>query len=452
MLHRLDPRRLLRGKAVAPAANELPPDSAHAPREHYIPLRKSDLIDRLAADATLELDERAGLLQFAQLLDATIHHHYHTRLERLKQAYALFDPDADPRPLASVDAAERSTLATDLFDQFTALLERANFRRLSHEDLQAALAAASEWSVNVHVDLDIFERLEVFVRGDVLGSKPIRRWRTGFRPEYVAIPTYQRLAIIFKLKPSERRKDEDSAAVVLKLFKNIPKADVEMLLPGTSVRMSLFDQGKILLPTVSGVALTFLKLIQGAATLATASLQGLLAFLGLIGGTVGYGVKSFLGYLRARDKYQLNLTRSLYYQNLDNNAGVLFRLLDEAEEQEFRETLLAWWLLRDYRDTGATAEQLDQSAERWLRDICGLAVDFEIEDALDKLIHLGLAQRLQASPRSLPRYRATPIQAALETLDRAWDEAFRYHTPDSAVRQGTARRHVRDELPIRRVA
>lgn len=439
MLHRLDPRPLFRRKPVQPAANELPADAAAATREHYIPLRKSDLVARLAADPSLELDDRASLLQLCKLLEATIHHHYHDRLESLKEAYAPFDPDADPRPLAEIDAVERNILAERLFSQFSELLERANYRRLTRADLEAAMAAASDWSVNVHVDLDIFDQLEVFVRGDVVGKKPIRRLRNAFRVEQLDIPTYQRLAVIFRLKPEAAVSQLDSAAVVLKLFKNIPKADVEMLLPGTQVRMTLFDQGKILLPTVSGVGLTLIKLIHGAATLTTASLQGMLAFLGLVGGTVGYGVKSFLGYLRTRDKYHLNLTRSLYYQNLDNNAGVLFRLLDEAEEQEFRETLLGWWLLRDFRDFGATEQQLDESAERWLCKRCALHVDFEVNDALEKLLRLGLAERLPAANRTAPRYRAVAIAEVLEMLDRAWDNAFRYHQPEAAAQTETRR-------------
>jgi hypothetical protein len=53
-------------------------------------------------------------------------------------------------------------------------------------------------------------------------------------------------------------------------------------------------------------------------------------------------MRSVLGYLQTKDKYRLVLTRRLYYQNLDNNAGVFFRVLDEAEEQEFREAILAY--------------------------------------------------------------------------------------------------------------
>ena len=53
-------------------------------------------------------------------------------------------------------------------------------------------------------------------------------------------------------------------------------------------------------------------------------------------------------YQSTRQAYHLMLTQSLYYQNLDNNAGVLTRLLDEAEEQECREVLLGYYCLWKY--------------------------------------------------------------------------------------------------------
>jgi hypothetical protein len=211
----------------------------------------------------------------------------------------------------------------------------------------------------------------------------------------------------------------------MKLFKNIPKADLEMLLPGTRVRMSLYDQGKIWLPTVSGVTLTLIKLVTKVAATAIAGFYGMLGFLVLVAGTIGYGVKAFLGYLNTKDKYQLSLTRSLYFQNLDNNAGVFFRLLDEAEEQEFREAVLAWWVLwrQASGDSGGwTAPQIDRAAEKLLRERCGLKVDFEIQDALDKLQRLKIIESLPGE-----RWRAIEIEAALAELDRAWDNFFTYH-------------------------
>ncbi len=55
---------------------------------------------------------------------------------------------------------------------------------------------------------------------------------------------------------------------------------------------------------------------------------------------VGYGYRTFSAFQNTRKTYQLQLHQSLYYQNLDNNAGsVLFRIADKAEEQEAREPL-----------------------------------------------------------------------------------------------------------------
>src|SRR5207247_7004010 len=97
--------------------------------------------------------------------------------------------------------------------------------------------------------------------------------------------------------------------VFIKIFKDIPKMDLEMLLPGTRVRMSLKDRGKITLPILTGLAVTtwkfltpLLQLFEGAALGAIFAGYSLLAFLGLAGGTVGYGVRSFYGYLQTKQK------------------------------------------------------------------------------------------------------------------------------------------------------
>jgi hypothetical protein len=193
--------------------------------------------------------------------------------------------------------------------------------------------------------------------------------------------------------------------------------------------MTLLDQSRIMLPTITGVGIAIFKIIQGAVVLVFAGFYGMLALLGLVGGTIGYGVKSFFGYLRTKDKYQLNLTKSLYYQNLDNNAGVLFRLLDEAEEQECREAFLAYYLLwRKGPPEGLTESEVDRQAETFLEQAIGVHVDFEIHDALGKLERLGLAEA-----DADRRWKVAPVDEALVRLDRAWDHYFHHHTADGPL-------------------
>jgi hypothetical protein len=264
----------------------------------------------------------------------------------------------------------------------------------------------------------------VYARGNVLERRIRRTWRRWYRPEKVDVQLYQRLVVMFRLREHrDLRREIDVKSVYIKLFKNIPQPDVDMLLPATRFRLTLLDRGRIILPTLSGIAIAVYKIVQGALLVAFAGVYGMLAILGLVGGTVGYGVKSFLGYLRTKEKYQLSLTRSLYFQNLDNNAGVLYRLLDEAEEQEGLEVILAYALLSRRADgEGWTQQRLDSEAEAYLRELLGFAVDFEVGDALAKLARFGCATEDAAG-----RWRAVPLADALSQLDRVWDDYF--HPP-----------------------
>ncbi|HZZ29414.1 MAG TPA: TMEM143 family protein [Pirellulales bacterium] len=418
------------------------PIATAANLEHFIPWRKAELFDRLCLQPGLSSAEQSGFRQFCRLLDATLHFEYLEHFESLKSAYAPFDPDADTIHTATLSDAQRRAQLDLLFDRFSWLLERANFRRLSREDIEAAMNSVSHHGLSLEVDFDFFERLEMYSRGEVLQPQQYRDWKWFYRWQEAQVPTFQRLVLIFRLRPGvHSTRNFDTHDVFIKLFKDIPKPDLEMLLPGTRVKMSLKDRIKIVMPTVSGVVVSIYKALKGALLAAAAGVYGILVVLGV---TCGYGVKSFFGYLQTKQKYQLNLTESLYFLNLDNNAGVLSRLLDEAEEQENREAVLAYyflWRKLDVRgstadelgwknhtqsisivDGGFTAAQLDQRIELFLSESLGRPIDFEVDDALAKLIRMNLVRQVADG-----RYIALPLTEALEKLDYAWDNYFPYN-------------------------
>jgi len=417
-----DDTRELSGEA-AEAVDAAPRDSESRLREHFIPLRKAELVRLLIDDTRMHHEEPGHFEQLCTLLAATIHYEYHAHLEDLKDLYAPFNPDCVTRELRKLDDEERQRCVPVLFDKFAELLQRANYRRLSRDEIDQAVDVASDWGVRLRVDFEVFDRLEVYVRGEAVEQRTRRSWRTYYQAEDVDVPLYQRLAVIFRL-----RKDGDSQArsdvtpVHIKMFKNIPKQDLDMLLPGTRFAMTLLDRGRIILPTLTGIAIAIFKIVKGVLLLAALGVYGMLA---LVGGTIGYGVKSFLGYLRTKEKYQLSLTQSLYYQNLDNNAGVIFRVLDEAEEQEFQEAILGYALLLwNAGEEGWTASRLDHEAEAYLSKTLDSDVDFEVHDALVKLDRFGCATETADG-----HWRATPMTEALRSLDRTWDSYFHHHDP-----------------------
>ena len=86
---------------------------------------------------------------------------------RFKDSFAPFDPDTQTRPLKPLSLDQKEKRLDQLFAEFTSLMERANFKRLTKADVEAAMeGGASDWGINMEVDFNVFERLELFMRGD----------------------------------------------------------------------------------------------------------------------------------------------------------------------------------------------------------------------------------------------------------------------------------------------
>ena len=387
-------------------------------REHYIPLRLGELIDLLCADTDpatgrpLSHAEQYGFRRLCRHLADHYHLVYFGHLRKLKDAYAPFDPDADTQTLAMLTDGERRERLDRLFTEFDWLLGRANYCRLSHDDIRAVTEVASHWGLNMDVDFDVFERLEVYYRGDTAGERVLRRLRNWYRRETVTVPQLQRLVLILKQRPHPRLgKNPDTRNVFLKLFKDIPKIDVEMLLPGAELRMPKLQRGKLGMSMAGTVGFVAWKI---AREINNILLANPLTFYGPLSLVLGYGYRQWAGFQSVRKSYSLQLTQSLYYQNLDNNGGVFHRLLDAAEEQECREAVLAYFFL--WRCAGAdgwTPERLDDATEEYLDRRAGVRVDFEIGDALDKLVALRFVEAAGGA------YRAVPIEQALRLLGGA---------------------------------
>jgi len=115
-----------------------------------------------------------------------------------------------------------------------------------------------------------------------------------------------------------------------------------------------------------------------------------LLIIAIVIASVIYGVKSVFSYTTTKRRYQLSVARNLYFQNLDNNLGALLRLVDEAEQQESCEAILAYYVLSRSGAGHLSAQQIDEQAEEILLSITGMGIDYDVEDALRDLVGMGL--------------------------------------------------------------
>lgn len=212
----------------------------------------------------------------------------------------------------------------------------------------------------------------------------------------------------------------------------MPKADLEMLFPNSEVRMRPIDKiiiggsglvgGTLVLVTklgaslllVGGILAYWFGLSEKEITISTKELLALGAGAGVIGGFI---FKEWGKFKNRKLKFMKALADNLYFKNLDNNAGVFHHLVDSAEAEECKEAILAYYFLLASGEA-LTSNQLDSKIEHWFAKRFDFEIDFEIKDALQKLLRFGIVTT------NNNKYQARPLQGEQTKMDEAWDAIF----------------------------
>lgn len=419
-------------------------DGSRPQRARFIPFRKRDIVSMCLAEGALAGAEAEAFGQCAGMVASLIHYEFHERLEALKDAYAPVAADSDTRAIKAIDGSGPPPHPGDLVKALTAVLDRANFEPVSRNELHNALVEESLFKVRLHVSYDDFAEVLAFKRGESRRTERIARW-FGLRQRTITFVNYDRVLIYVRFKDAahfkrRRRLLFAPGSVFIKLFQNIPKADVEMLFPNAEVRMKALDKLAIGVPAlVSGAVVAMTKLGATAVLIGAliafwlgwrkdevkldqAALLGLAAGLFAIG---GYLWRQFSAFRNRKIQFLKILADNLYFKKLDTNAGVFHRLIDAAEEEECKEVLLGYYFLLAAHGPVEGAA-LDRRIEAWFQEKWNCALDFECDDALRKLARLGLAEKEPAG------YRALPLAEARRRLDRIWDNLFDGEAPLSA--------------------
>lgn len=396
----------------------------------YIPYRKHDLVDMCLQESALSGQEDA-FRQLYSMLSSVYHFEFHQVVESLKDSYAPFDPDADTRKYDN----PREPATLNFVELLEGVLEKANYEAISQADLNQALNEASLFRIRLHVDFGDFAEVLLFCRGVSQREETISSW-FGLVKKKICFTNYDRVVLYLRFRDDYKETGQHMphckpGATLLKLFQNVPMADLEMLFPNTAVRMRTIDKlligvpalfsGGVVLTTKLGASLVLMGSLAGfwlglsaePVELDDAALMGLLAGFVALG---GYLWKQFNNFKNRKLRFMQTLTQNLYFKNLDNNAGVFHRLVDDAEEEECKEAILAYYFL--LINEPLSKADLDNKIERWLTEKWQCTVDYEIDDALNKLRELGLVTETDG------RFIAVSIESGIHTLDQRWNGYF----------------------------
>jgi len=366
--------------------------------ERFIPITFIELQEEVCK---LQIIEKNLLEEFTNRLRNYYHKEFHSELLKLKTNYHPFNPDRDTITLKNFSKEELIRKEEKLLDDIIPLLNSANYEHLTQDSINQAIKETSPYGVDVSVDFNEFDNLHLFFRGSAIREENQRTAKSFYlKKERVQTRIYRRLFLFFK------QKVDGKELIYLKLFKDIPQSDLEMLFPNIKVKISLLDKIKLTITGGGGTIAGSMTLIGKMAV--SLEPMALLSALGAFGVIVGRQITSIFTH---RTKYMAKLAKNLYFYNLDNNAGAISHILDMAEDEESKEVFLAYlFILKSSKSL--TKEKLDSNIEKFIHDTFNIPMDFEIDDALEKLEKLGLIKQI----RNNEKLEAIDIEQALVIL------------------------------------
>jgi hypothetical protein len=434
-----------RKAATAPAATAAAVDphaqAANPSREKFLPVTRHALLDRLTAPALWPSGDHAQARRFLRYLDYWRRHGYAAKLLDLEQLYEPFSPDTDLLQTRSFSPQERHAMQKRLVAHMADLLTQGNFNRIAPEDFHIILTKDSHYGLDLQVDTDAFEELLIFYRGATTITekhRDIRKAYMGWRE--VQVPVFQRLFILFKLKPFGERVQElvrdgggkldqrkaeaivrrqrrmlpdtvTSDHVYIKLFKNMPRSDVEMAFPNTKVRFRPLDKLKLGVTAGSGFGVGVFGTIGKLALLSNPYTLAM-----TVAGLGGIAVRQASNFIAQRNRYMVVLAKNLYFHSMADNRGVMTLLADRAADEDIKEEMLLYTAIANERFKVHDLKAIDEGIEGYLSQTFGINVDFDVSDALARLRKEGVVTVLDdGTLQTMP-----PQEAALH-IDKLWD-------------------------------
>uniref|UniRef100_A0ACD5XH64 Uncharacterized protein n=1 Tax=Avena sativa TaxID=4498 RepID=A0ACD5XH64_AVESA len=218
-------------------------------------------------------------------------------------------------------------------------------------------------------------------------------------------PTFEEVIVLYRNKSP---KGQDDRAIHVKHFRNIPMADMELVLPEKkNPSLTPMDWVQFIVSVVIG-----LVTLVGSLEMPKADFWVVTAILTAL---AGYCAKIYFSFQQNMATYQNLITQSMYDKQLDSGKGTLLHLCDDVIQQEVKEVIISYYILME--NGKATIEDLDLQCEELIQEEFGLQCNFEVMDALQKLERFGIVTR-----DSIGRICCVPLKRSNEIIGATTEE------------------------------
>ncbi|KAL9662579.1 hypothetical protein QQ045_027412 [Rhodiola kirilowii] len=242
-------------------------------------------------------------------------------------------------------------------------------------------------------------------------------------------PTFDRMIVLYRLRVNTR-------GIYLKHFKNIPMADMEIVLPEKkNPSLTPTDWVKFVVSAVIGLVSShftsfhmqpvhvyfhihidpYYILQFTVAKSLNMRKTDIWVIVAILFALCSYCVKTYLTFQSNLVNYQSLITRSVYEKQLDSGRGTLLHLCDEVIQQEVKEVIVAYYVLTEQGK--ATRKELDSRCEELIKSQFNESCNFDVDDAVRKLEKLGIV-----SQDASGRYSCVSLEQANEIIGTTTEE------------------------------
>ncbi|MEO1105920.1 MAG: DUF3754 domain-containing protein, partial [Pseudomonadota bacterium] len=237
----------------------------------FIPLTRQAVISDLCRDPGGKGDTE-DFAKVALRLQRHRGHAYRALARTMRRAYLPFSPDRDTIRVLSFSPEERDEMEEHLSRLTRHLLDRANYAAIDTDELNRIVNAETPYSLRIAVDLAEYDEMQVYAREIYTTRHSVRRPETLYLLKaHYDVPVFRRLFVLLKLKSAEDRAAEISKAkdiplekalkqvasrrknlpkntssdfIYMKVFKDMPEHDLQILFPLRTVQFRPFDKIK----------------------------------------------------------------------------------------------------------------------------------------------------------------------------------------------------------------
>ncbi|EFJ22616.1 hypothetical protein SELMODRAFT_416265 [Selaginella moellendorffii] len=214
--------------------------------------------------------------------------------------------------------------------------------------------------------------------GDIEEGEYKIQIRNFFQKVQLQEPTFSQVVVVYRL-----RKQEYTYGIHVRHFKDIPMADLEIVVPEkTTPHLGKIEWFKLAISAVAASVGLWEAFGRSSVKLGLSILAVILS----------YSFKVYYTFQTNVLEYGKLISKEIYEKQRDTGPATLLCLCDSVLQQEVNEAVVAFFGLLKH-NAASKPEELKRQCEAVLISEVNLPCDFEIEDAVRKLEELQIAWR-----------------------------------------------------------